>query len=318
MRPVLAVLFALVMTTTTVHAQSLPAFTAPLERGHPLVGRLWLPGEGRFATAEEVVERARVADAVLLGETHDNPDHHALQAWMVGRLVEHGRRPLVAFEMIDPSQEPALKRHLADHPGDAAGLGAALDWEKSAWPSWALYGPIAAAALRGDAGLAPANLTHDQVRAIARSGTDDALPPLSSAQVARIAEDIKAGHCGMLPDAAVSGMVRVQRSRDAVMARALAAGLADRGHAVLIAGTGHVRADHGVPAALAQVAPQATVFALGFLEVRPDRDTPAAYGASFGDGRLPFDAVWFTPAAEREDMCAAFKRHMEKNTTLRK
>lgn len=286
-----------------------PSLTAPLERDHPLVGKLWLPSESRFASVDEVVGRARAAQAILLGETHDNPDHHALQAWMLRRITADGARPLVAFEMITPDQDPALRRHLAEHPGDAAGLGAALAWEKSGWPDWALYRPIAAAALEAGSPLAAANLG---AVGIAKAKADTlALPPLPAAQVTVMEQEIRDGHCGMLPESALPPMVRIQRGRDAAMAAVLAAGVRANGQAVLIAGTGHIRRDHAVPAVLAIQAPQTPVFALGFLEVRPGRDTPAAY-------ETPFDAVWFTPAAEREDMCAAFKRHMEKSPNSRK
>ncbi|MGE5517175.1 MAG: ChaN family lipoprotein [Bacteroidota bacterium] len=293
-------------------AQTPPPFTAPLERDHPLVGKVWLPQAGTFIAIDDLVAQARAADAVLLGETHDNADHHALQAWLLSRLTEGGRRPLVAFEMMDGGQADALRRYLEAHPGDAAGLGAALEWDKSGWPDWALYRPIAAAALAAGAPLATANLTREQVRAIAKGKTVIALPDLPPDQLALMAGEIKDGHCGMLPDNAVPAMVSVQRSRDATMAATLAAGLREHGNAVLIAGAGHTRTDHGVPFALKRQSPTARVLALAFIEVKAGETDPAAYGALFDSPRPPFDAVWFTPRAEREDQCEAFKRHMEK------
>ncbi|HLO75015.1 MAG TPA: ChaN family lipoprotein [Magnetospirillum sp.] len=293
-------------------AEPPPAFVAPLERDHPLAGKVWLPAAGHFIPVKDLVTMARAADAVLLGETHDNPDHHALQAWMLHRLLEGGRRPLVAFEMMDTGQEPALRLYLDTNPGDAAGLGAALDWNKNGWPDWAMYRPIAEAALHAGAPLAPANLPRDSVRAIARGETPDTLPPLPDDQREVMEQEIRAGHCHMLPEAALPGMVRVQRQRDAVMAEALARGIRQQGHAVLIAGAGHVRADHGVPALLARQVPAPRVLALAFLEVKAGETDPAAYGDLFQSPRVPFDAVWFTPRGEREDQCAALKRHLEK------
>jgi uncharacterized iron-regulated protein len=307
---VAALLIALAVPAAA--AEPPPAFTAPLERGHPLVGQVWLPATGQFITIDELVARARAADAVLLGETHDNADHHALQAWMLGRLTEDRRKPLVAFEMIDGGQQDSLRRHLEAHPGDATGLGDALDWGKSGWPDWALYRPVAQAALDAGAKLASANLPREQVRAVARGQDALPLPDLPADQLSLMEDEIKSGHCGMLPDAAVPGMVRVQRSRDAVMAAALADGMREYGKAVLIAGAGHTRADHGVPVALAARAPGTKVLALAFIEVKTEQSDPAAYGELFDSPRLPFDAVWFTPRAEREDQCEALKRHMEK------
>jgi hypothetical protein len=62
-----------------------------------------------------------------------------------------------------------------------------------------------------------------------------------------------------------------------------------------MAGNGHVRRDLGVPRWLAP-AEQARAFAVGFLE-QGDEPPPGA-----------FDAVVYTPRAERPDPCAAFAR----------
>ncbi|MCR6631692.1 MAG: ChaN family lipoprotein [Magnetospirillum sp.] len=128
--------------------------------------------------------------------------------------------------------------------------------------------------------------------------------------------EIKDSHCGMLPDAALPGMVRVQRGRDAVMAATLAQGLAGGKGAVLIAGAGHVRRDRGVPALLADRTPEARILSLAFLEVRPGETDPASYGALFDSAAVPFDAVWFTPRAEREDPCEDLRQHMEKKKEM--
>lgn len=314
----LAVLTLLTLLVTPALAQSPPAFTTPMGRDNPLVGTIWLPRTGSFGTVEALLEQAQAADAVLLGETHDNADHHALQAWVVGRLVATGKRPLVAFEMIDLGQREALERHLAAHPGDSHGLGAALDWDRSGWPDWQLYRPIAAAALDAGAPLAPANLSREQVRAIGRGDAPPELnqleldTPLDPILAQGMEHEVKAGHCNMLPDAALPSMVRVQRGRDAVMARTLADGLLTQGSAILIAGASHVRTDRAVPSHLAAMAPAGHSLAIAFLEVRDGRTDPAEYGALFDSARVPFDAIWFTPRAEREDQCEALQRHLDK------
>lgn len=295
-----------------------PAFTTTLAASNPLVGKVWVPETGTFMEVDALVRRVQAADAVLLGETHDNPDHHALQAWTLRRVLDSGKRPLVAFEMFDASQQERLDTYVRENPLDAAGLGPAVAWEKSGWPDWSHYRPIAEAALLGGATLASANLARADLRRIAKGdipdtlnqlGLDKALaPPVQQA----MEQEITAGHCGMLPAAMVPGMVQVQRARDAVMARALADGLDLRGSAVLIAGAGHTRTDRGVPAQLAAIAPTKRSLAIAFLEVREDKTDPATYGELFDSPSVPFDAVWFTPRAEREDQCEGLKRHLEK------
>jgi uncharacterized iron-regulated protein len=296
-----------------------PAFKTELEGAHPLTGRIWQPASGRFLSPGDLMAEAGRADAVLLGETHDNPDHHALQAWVVERLTVAGPRPAVAFEMIDADQRPALEAYLTAHPGDAAGLGAAVEWNRRGWPDWTLYRPIAAAVLKAGGPVRPASLPRDLTRKISRAeepvelaarlGLDQ---PLATEDAAAMAEDIRASHCNMLPESAVAGMVRTQRARDAEMASVLA-GLLAAGHrpAVLIAGAGHVRADRAVPPRLAALVPGARVLALAFVEVQPGEDDPAAYGQAFGAPRLPFSAVWFTPRSARADQCAEFAKHMK-------
>ena len=116
-----------------------------------------------------------VARFVLLGETHDNPDHHQIQAALVRSLLGTGRRPAVAFEMFTADQAPLIARHLAAAPRDAAGLAEAVDWKHSGWPDWAYYRPIAQAALEAGVPLVAANLAPATVRSIAR-GEAGAVP----------------------------------------------------------------------------------------------------------------------------------------------
>lgn len=282
-----------------------PAFT--LAGDHPLNGRIWQPGHG-FISVQSLVDQTRAADFVLLGETHDNADHHALQAWMVGQIAAVGAPPLLAFEMIDNAQGPALSAYLAAHPKDAQGLGAALDWEKSGWPDWRFYAPIAQAGLEAGGVLAAANLSRAETRTIATTESSPGQKPQDPLQRQAMADDIQAGHCHLLPASALPAMVRVQRGRDEAMAHALAGA----SRAILIAGSGHVRTDRAVPVHLRDLAPGAKVFALAFMETDADAPNPADYVTAFHAAQLPFDAVWFTPKAEREDQCEAFKRQMDK------
>lgn len=313
-------LAALLLASPAAFAQAVPpAPTVQELSGHALVGKVWVPQGGYFLAAEDLLKRAAEADVLLLGETHDNPDHHALQAWMLGQFMAAGKVPLVAFEMMDTGQSAALSSHLAAAPKDAAGLGAAVGWEKAGWPAWSHYQPIAEAALAGGAPLAAASLTRDDTRAIAKGTPSEPLkvslgldkPPSDEIRQAMEAE-IKASHCDLLPDKALPAMVRVQRARDAHMAKVLAEGLSHHGSAALIAGSGHVRTDRAVPAFLAEMAPGKRTFAVAFVEVQAEKTDPAAYAEIYGTWRLPFDAVWFTPRFARENQCEAMKKHMEK------
>ncbi|HEU5197890.1 MAG TPA: ChaN family lipoprotein, partial [Methylomirabilota bacterium] len=134
----------------------------------------------------------------------------------------------------------------------------------------------------------------------ARYALDRPLPPAAQA---RLTAEIRDGHCGHLPAARVDSMVLAQRARDATLADSVVRANADGG--VLIAGNGHVRADHGVPMYLAVRVPGAAIVAVAPLEVREGLTKPEDYAAQYG-GALPFDFVWFTPRMDYKDPCAGF------------
>lgn len=300
-----------------------PPWEATVGRAHPLTGRVWDVAAARFIAPDRLLVRLATATFVLLGEKHDNPDHHRLQAWIVEQLLAAGRRPAVAFEMLSDAQADALRRHLTAAPTDAAGLGAAVGWERSGWPDWEHYRPIAEAALQAGVPILPANLAPSVARAVARGDARAVDPelvarhgldrPLPAALAESLARELRAAHCGHVPEAMIASMAAAQRTRDARMAESLLAG-ATRDGAILIGGMGHVRTDRGVPAYLAARRPGSPVVSVAFVEVDPGHTAPPAYGARF-DGRLPFDYVWFTPGVSDEDPCERFRQPLERLRT---
>jgi uncharacterized iron-regulated protein len=288
---------------------------AGLGHDHPLTGRIWDVAGARFISMDALATAVGAARFALLGERHDNADHHQFQAWLLRRMLESGRRPAVAFEMLSTDQAPQLASHLAASPRDAAGLGDAVGWKRSGWPEWRLYQPIAEAALAAGVPIIAANLPTATARAVARgdlSALDPALvrrhaldrAATDDVQAAMEAE-IRDAHCGALPNTLAPGMVTAQRARDAEMAERLVAGARDG--AVLIAGAGHVRTDRGIPRYVAALAPGASVVSVALVEVADEAKTPAEYATRFGTTGLPFDYVWFTARADNVDHCARLR-----------
>jgi uncharacterized iron-regulated protein len=297
------------------------SWQATIAQDHPLVGRIWDVAAGAFIDSAALVEHLTGGRFVLLGEKHDNPDHHRLQAWLLRALIAAGRHPAVGFEMFSLDDAPAIARQLAAHPTDAGGLAQAVDWQRSGWPDWAMYQPIAEAALQAGWPVVATNLSPTIARTLGQSGEaalDPALAarlgldrPLAADMRAAMAQEIREGHCGYASEPRVEAMSIVQRARDAQMAESLAAAGQQDG-AVLIAGAGHVRRDYGVPSYLASKAPAARVISMAFLEVRPDKLDPPAYATGFRHQTLPFDYVWFTPRVDDQDPCAAFEEQLKK------
>lgn len=297
-------------------AARLPAWETRLEADHPLVGVAWDVAKGEALSPVALARRLARERFVGLGERHDHPDHHALQAFLLRELVAAGRRPAVAFEMFDASQQAAIDQHRSVSPADAAGLGAATGFETSGWPDWSLYAPIAAVALEAGLPVLAANLGRDETRRLSREGAEaldpalaerlDLATPLPESERSAIEAEIVEGHCGHAPASALPRMVQVQRARDAHMARTLLDAGAKADGAVLVAGNGHVRRDHGVPARLASFAPGERVASVGLLEVVAGSESPSEYAP---DGR--YDYVIFTPRRDDEDACAKFRAALE-------
>jgi uncharacterized iron-regulated protein len=235
------------------------------------------------------------ADVVFLGEVHDNPAHHDIQARAIAAI---GPKALV-FEMLTAQQAAAMPDNLPLKDD----LRILLDWDSSGWPDFALYYPLFTAA--PDAAVFGAGLPRDVARAAmgqpmdqvfagdaARFGLTEALP--ADQQEAR--EELQArAHCDALPQDLLPAMVAIQRLRDAMLAdAALRAVEQTGGPVVVITGTGHARTDWGAPYLLAQAAPDLHILSVGQFEIAVE-DTP------------PYDYWTVTDPHPRPDPCAAFR-----------
>lgn len=287
-------------------AACLPARAA--EPGHPLDGAVWDVAAGQAIGRDALAERLSAADVVLLGEVHDNSAHHLAQAWLIGQLRPAG----IAFEMILQEMEPAIAAHLAGG-GEPGGIGDVVGWEESGWPDWEIYRPLFEA-WRADV-YAGGGLPREALREAVGSGAaavarDRRFVPalsqkLDAETLAALEDEMIAAHCNKLPREAAAGMVEMQRLRDAGLAaatlRAHGTGATDTGRpTVLVTGNGHARTDRGVPVYLRAVEPGLELASVGMIETSEGADAPRDY-------ELPYDYVWFTAPAEREDPCKDFR-----------
>jgi len=259
-----------------------------------LAGRIWDARAGRYVAAEDVFNRVAKARHVLLGETHDNTEHHRLQLRVLETLAARGETRVLAMEQLDIDRQPAIDAARAAG-ADAERLADAAHFERKGW-NWPLYQPLVEFALAHGWPLVGANLSRTDARAVVADPASSRLPPPAPALLAALEHDIIEGHCGAAPPAArLAGMVEAQRARDARMAEVLAA---QRTGTVLIAGIGHVRRDRGAPLYLGSSA----LLSIAFVEVQDDKGAPSDYFDGFAT-RESFDYLWFTPRAEREDPC---------------
>lgn len=276
---------------------------------HPLIGKLWDVSAKHFVDTTSLPAIAQKSRYVLLGEVHDNPEHHRARRTIVEAMVKDGARPAIIMEQFDVINQRGIDDARSKESVEAA---AVRDAGKLTGWTWSFYEPFVSIALSNNLPLLAGNLSRrdafnvaskgatgalgeERVRAL---GIDRPLVPELHARLLRILDD---GHCGKAPEKYVAGMVDAQRARDAVMAEVLAR---QPGPAILIAGNGHVRRDLGVPLYLSRMAPGATTLAVGFIEVEDQRRSATDYAGAF-DGR--FDYVWFTARQEREDPCKGLR-----------
>ena len=290
--------FSLIVLLLLAGCQSTPPLTpwqSPEGRDHADLGRIVDLRTGETLSAQRLVTALADADQVLVGERHDNPDHHSLQRWLLEALAQRRAQGSLLMEMINPDQQASVAQAQTSirrgvWPGD---LPAALQWQRG-W-SWELYAPVIEYALAQPYPLLSANLDRSEVKAIYRdpptlSGLAAAVP----VQRALLAQ-IRVSHCDMLPETQLPAMLAVQQQRDRRMAERLQAAPKP---ALLFAGAFHVRRDLGVPLHMTDSARHG-VRVLMLAEVGEDIQGEQA------------DFVWFTPAQTRQDMCAQFGEKAE-------
>ncbi len=230
------------------------------------------------------------ADALLVGEQHDAPDHHRIERELVETLAARGVLAALVLEMADAGQSTANLARSADE----AAVRAALGWNDAAWP-WRSYGPAVMAGVRAGVPVLGANLPRDRMRAVmADTQLDSRLPP--AALVAQ-QQAIRDGHCGLLPESQTAPMTRIQIARDIRMAHALERARLPGKTVVLLAGGGHVLRDRGVPAHLG---PDVKARVLLLQAGAAQAALPAA----------AVDQVVTTPALVPTDYCASLKQQL--------
>jgi uncharacterized iron-regulated protein len=259
---------------------------------------------------------------VLLGEVHDNPEHHFFRTrlieYLTGRFSSDAPKPpAIAFEQIRADQQAGLDAFVdfnahAARLGNTGDLKRFIEWDKSPWSKMADYTPLFDAAISGRLPIYAADPPREVMKKAAKEGIAAALAPqqrarlgldtpLGEASNAASLAEIESSHCGMIPKSAHPNMAQAQRYRDAHMADVLLAAADTHGSAILIAGNGHVRSDRGVPWYIRQRAPDKKVVSVLLIEVVAGKTDPDAYVPRDPDGKPAADFIVFTPAGPDRD-----------------
>lgn len=263
----------------------------------PVSGEIQDLRSGQTLTAQELLARLAKPSRLIVGEQHDNRDHHQLQLWLLQTL--NGQRPQgsLLLEMLTPDQQGRVDhvKHSSPLPAD---LPNALAWQPG-W-EWNLYGPIVGFALTQPYPLLAANLDTLEVRNVyakppTLSGSLSNAPMVKETLLAQISDS----HCGLLPTSQMPAMLAVQQQRDRRMAGRL---LAAPTPSLLFAGAYHARKDVGVPIHVLDLGePEAPMILM--LAEQGAEVTPAMA-----------DYVWYTPATPPQDYCAQMRKQFGKQS----
>jgi uncharacterized iron-regulated protein len=278
-------------------------FVQPLGREHPLIGRIYRASTHDFVSLSELNDTLAASEFLVLGETHDNRDHHRLEAMLVEEFANAHPTAAAGFEMLDEDVRDAVN----NPPRDPSAFARAVQWDKTGWPEFEQYAPVFQVVLARAMPIIAAHPSGEKVRASMAAIPPDEIHalhldlPLPEAARDELRDEIRESHCGHAPPAMLDAMERAQSYKDAFMARSIHEA---KRPVVLVTGAGHARNDRAVPRFL-RLRGTTRVTSVAFLDVDDARTTPDRYDVA------AFDFVVFTPRVSDEDPCARFEEQLK-------
>lgn len=118
---------ALGLTSLSTNAELLADY---LRKDTPLSGKIWDLRSESFVGPEALLDSLANGTWLLLGETHENLDHHRIQSRFIRYLDKQNRLGALALEMADDSQQIVLD---SAHSGKTEISVQALNWNPG-WP----------------------------------------------------------------------------------------------------------------------------------------------------------------------------------------
>lgn len=224
----------------------------PVLKGGPVV---FSRSDRRMLVPEELdLELAR-SGVVLVGEVHDDPRHHLVQAEVLSRMAELDPDTVLGLEMLDVTHQEELNRYME---GTMTEEEFSRLWEKEWKFDFKLYRPVFRAAKEKGLKAAALNAPRKLVRKAASQG----LEALAPGERALLAEEIgevqdpryyamikkafeEAGHGGGSPEELKRYVFAMQIWNETMAANVLKQRLLGRKVAV-IAGSGHLLYSGGI------------------------------------------------------------------------
>ncbi len=234
---------------------------------------------------------------ILIGEQHDNAQHHQFQAQVIETLVQAGRAVIVGMEMFDRTKQYPLNLWTLNRLSESEFIELS-DWKNQWGFDFALYRPIFEVVFRYRLRLVALNVPRALVRRVAREGwasvpPDERLglpdPDFSQRDHRLLFEALMGGHPVATPQA--DNFYTAQVVWDIGMAdsalRYLERTVPSPNLAfVILAGNGHVMYDVGISLRIRQRSNHTTAT----IVCLPPQQKPILVRASLAD------FVWHPPS----------------------
>jgi uncharacterized iron-regulated protein len=213
----------------------------------------------RAIRPDEVLAGTKDAGFVLLGEEHDNPDHHRWQLHSLAMLHAARGQLVIGMEMLPRQAQPVLDRWVSGGMSEAS-LLRETQWNKVWGFDPDLYLPILHFARLHRVPLVALNVNRELIREVSargwkaipnerREGVGDPSPPNATYREQLRSWYEQHGKRSDDDPAAFERFVEAQLTWDRAFAEALA-GAATRNPGALVAGiigSGHLLNGYGVP-----------------------------------------------------------------------
>lgn len=275
-------------------------------RDHNLIGKIWDTEKDTWITQKRLFLELFEYDYILLGETHNNIDHHKLQARVLNSLITEGPKPAIVMEML-------ARGSWVDQPSTWNDLVVLQNQAKllnKGWP-WELYIPILETAVTYQLELVAGNIRsedlHEWSNNIGPYTPEEVITEywITPTSFKQLKQDIVDSHCGHANAEILEFMARAQLQRDRIMTSSL---IKSKVPVVLIAGAGHVRNDYAIPMQLQNTHRQLSFISVAFISVDPNLLEPTDY---LGGSPNKYDILYFTPSHTNQDPCVKFRKQLK-------
>ncbi len=256
--------FLLVFLVILSGCATAPQTIAPLKPG------IYRVSDGAQMTVAEFVAQNKDAKVILVGESHDSAQDHALQAKVYNALLGQSKTSL-GMEMFQRPFQAHLDAYVAGTL-DEAELLAATEYEARWGYETEFYSPLWRSAQKAGAPIVALNIHRELTKRVSAVGTEN----LSSHEQALLPEivigpdeygqqlkDIFKAHGMELSDDRFRRFFQAQLLWDETMAETAVNHLkSTSGRMMIVVGRGHVERGWGIPSRIQRRAPSWKVVSL--------------------------------------------------------